>query len=143
MSLCRHHLWTIFSVLISLLFTTANVQAQTLSRTADVELYLAAGHDGPVYSVAFSPDGKSLASGSGDNSIKLWRLSAEGASEYATLTGHKNWVSSIAFSPDGTSLASGSWDNSIKLWRLTAEGASEYATLTGHKNWVRDRKSVV
>ena len=107
MTLCRRHLWTIFSVLISLLFTTANVPAQTLSRTADVELYLAAGHQNPVESVAFSADGKSLASGSWDNSIKLWRLSAEGASEYATLTGHKSRVTSVAFSPDGKSLASG------------------------------------
>jgi WD40 repeat protein len=60
--------------------------------------------------VAFSPDGKILASGSWDKTIKLWDVSS--GKELRTLTGHLDRVHSIAFSPDGSS----SWDNSIKLW---------------------------
>jgi WD40 repeat protein len=67
-----------------------------------------------VWSVAFSPDGKTLASGSYDNTIKLWRVSDGRLMK--TLTGHGSSVLSVAFSPDGKTLASGSEDNTIKLW---------------------------
>ncbi|MDH6104584.1 trypsin-like peptidase domain-containing protein [Anabaenopsis tanganyikae CS-531] len=90
------------------------------------------GHSEWVRSVAFSPDGQTLASGSDDDTIKLWDV-ATGTS-IATLTGHSSWVNSVAFSPDGKTLASGSWDGTIKLWDV-ATGTS-IATLTGHSSWV-------
>ncbi|KOR31084.1 hypothetical protein TI04_02620, partial [Achromatium sp. WMS2] len=90
------------------------------------------GHTNYVNSVAFSPDGIILASGSWDNSIKLWRV-ADGAL-LLTFTGHTSSVKSVAFSPDGSSLASGSWDKTIKLWRV-ADGVL-LRTLTGHANLV-------
>jgi WD40 repeat protein len=71
------------------------------------------GHDASVYSVAFSPDGKTLASGSEGQTVKLW--DARTGQEMATLKGHTDYVSSVAFSPDGKTLASGSWDNTVKL----------------------------
>ena len=74
------------------------------------------GHSRPVSSIVFSPDGKTLASGSYDNSIKLWDVAT--AQEIKTLQGHSRPVSSIVFSPDGKTLASGSYDNSIKLWDI-------------------------
>ena len=73
-----------------------------------------------VYSVAISPDGKLLASGSDDRTIKLWSL-PEGAL-LKTLEGHSNGVRAVAISPDGKLLASASWDKTIKLWSLP-EGA--------------------
>ncbi|WP_271254809.1 NACHT and WD repeat domain-containing protein [Pseudanabaena sp. Chao 1811] len=88
------------------------------------------GHRSGVRSVAFSPDGKTIASGSYDKSIKLWNLEGK---ELSTLTGHSNWVRSVAFSPDGKTIASGSYDKSIKLWNLEGK---ELRTLMGHSNGV-------
>ncbi|MHC5825765.1 MAG: WD40 repeat domain-containing protein, partial [Nostoc sp.] len=65
---------------------------------------------------AFSPDGKTLSSGSYDHTIKLWNLAT--GEQIRTLTGHSEQVYSLAFSPDGKTLVSGSCDNTIKIWRL-------------------------
>ncbi len=74
------------------------------------------GHSDSVRSVAFSPDGKTLASGPSDNTIKLWDI--ETGKVTNTLEGHSDSVISVVFSPDGKTLASGSSDNTIKLWDL-------------------------
>jgi WD40 repeat protein len=72
------------------------------------------GHTDEVLAVAFSPDGKTLASGSRDKTIRLWEVAS--GKEMAALEGHVNWVTSVAFSPDGKALVSGSADGSIRLW---------------------------
>jgi WD40 repeat protein len=72
------------------------------------------GHNNYVTSVAFSPDGEYLATGSYDKTIKLWNVKSQ--SETATLHGHSQEVNSVAFSPDGKYLASGGNDKIIKLW---------------------------
>ncbi|MEG4123042.1 AAA-like domain-containing protein, partial [Microcoleus sp. Pol14D5] len=89
-------------------------------------------HSKSVNSVAFSRDGKTLASASDDNTIKLWNLQTQ--TEIKTLTGHSNEVYSVVFSPDGKTLASASKDKTIKLWNLQTQ--TEIKTLTGHSNAV-------
>ena len=74
------------------------------------------GHNKDVNSVAFSPDGKTIASGSWDDTIKLWEVST--GKLIKTLTGHASLVNSVAFSPDGKTIASGSQDYTIKLWLI-------------------------
>jgi len=69
-----------------------------------------------VRSLAFSPDGRTIASGSFDNTIKLW--DAAGGNEIRTLEGQSGSVWSVAFSPDGRTLASGSEDGTIRLWQM-------------------------
>jgi WD40 repeat protein len=90
------------------------------------------GHSNYVLSVAFSPDGKVLASGSYDKTIELWEVAT--GRKITSLTGHSNYVLSVAFSPDGRVLASGSFDKTIKLWEVAT--GREINSLSGHSNVV-------
>jgi len=90
-------------------------------------------HQRSVYTISFSSDGKLLASGSRDGTIKIWNWKEK--RELHTLPGHQYSVNSISFSPDGKLLASGSSDNTIKIWNVQEGG--EPLTLSGHQDDVK------
>jgi WD40 repeat protein/serine/threonine protein kinase len=85
------------------------------------------GHTSGVISVAFSPNGRWIATGSGDRTVRMWNA-ATGRLE-RTFTGHANIVFAVAFSPDGTRLASSSQDRTVKIWDATP--GPETPTLAG------------
>jgi len=89
------------------------------------------GHSRSVNSVAFHPMEPLLATGSNDNTAKLWSFNPNGSAAnnmsatcVATLRGHCHWVSSVAFHPKLPLLATGSWDNTAKLWRFNPHGSA-------------------
>jgi WD40 repeat protein len=90
------------------------------------------GHLSPISSVAYSPDGKYIVSGSYDGIIKIW--DANTGQCLKTLEGHSECVSSVAYSPDGTKIISGSDDKSIKIWDANTRQCLQ--TLEGHKHSV-------
>jgi len=90
------------------------------------------GHEWPVTSVSYSPDGARIASGSRDNTVRVW--DARSGAELAVLRGHEEMVASVSYSPDGARIASGSDDNTVRVW--DARSGAELAVLRGHEEMV-------
>ena len=95
-------------------------------------LHTLEGHSNSVTSVAFSPNGKHVVSGSHEKTLRLWDA-ATGALQQ-TLEGHSDWVTSVAFSPNSKQVVSGSRDKTLRLWDA-ATGALQQ-TLEGYSDWV-------
>ncbi len=89
-------------------------------------------HTGQVLSIAFSPDGKLLATSSQDNSISIWDMSTR--HPISKLSGHTRAVYKVAFSPDGHRLASAGWDSVVRIWDVTTNQG--LMTLDGHTDRV-------
>ncbi|MBD2253540.1 beta-propeller domain-containing protein [Nostoc parmelioides] len=96
------------------------------------EVNTLAGHENWVSSVAFAPQKRQLASGSGDKTVKIWDIN--NGQLLKTLSGHNDSVISIAHSPDGQQLASGSGDKTIKIWDISS--GKSLKTLFGHRDSV-------
>ncbi|MFI1764994.1 helix-turn-helix domain-containing protein [Streptomyces sp. NPDC020800] len=98
------------------------------------------GHSQAVYAVAFSPDGRLLATGAGDDTIRLWSLAdpARPVPLGKPLTGHTSWVYWLQFSPDGHTLASAGRDRTARLWNVRdpLHPRALGRPLTGHRDFV-------
>jgi WD40 repeat protein/energy-coupling factor transporter ATP-binding protein EcfA2 len=120
------------SALLHLCQTTPNGQWPQISQPTQLSIAFLNGHAWSVTSVAFSPDGNFIVSGSDDKSLKLWDTRSGHC--IRSFIGHEVEVICGAFSPDGTLIISASLDYSLKLWD-TDSGECIRAFL-GHKDWV-------
>ena len=89
------------------------------------------GHLAAVTSVAWSPDGCKIVSGSYDNTLKIWNV--ETGEYIETLSGHTHYVRSVSWSPDGNLIASGSDDRVLRIWNPNDRS---HIPLTGHEGWI-------
>jgi len=90
------------------------------------------GHEGSVESVAHSPDGRRIASGSTDGTVRTWN--SRNGKALSVLSGHEDTVNSVSYSPDGQRIVSGSSDMTVRVWN--AENGAQVFVLSGHNRAV-------
>jgi WD40 repeat protein len=117
------------------LFSSSLITPKTSTETAPsiVPLSTLRSHNGPIFSLAISPDGNTFVSGSEDRTIKRWNLKT--GKLLHTFFGHLGSVVSVAISSTGNTLVSGSHDKTVRVWDV--ETGTLISTLTGGEKWVK------
>src|SRR6266496_2421115 len=85
-------------------------------------------HSAPVLSIAWSPDGKKIASASADKTVHIWNATSK--NPILIYRNHNKSVSAVAWSPDGSRIVSGSWDTSVQVWHV--QSGRKLFTYQGH-----------
>ena len=118
------------SILIGFILVSGMYNAVTnTAHPSGTTLFIYRQHKDFVSSVAWSPNGKYIATGSWDHTVQVWN--AHSGVLITRYTGHQDFVSSIAWSPDGEEIASGSWDHTVQVWNpFTGQTLFTY---TGHR----------
>lgn len=92
------------------------------------------GHGEAVVSASFSPDGRGLASGSGDKTVRFWDLTTQ--TPQFTCEGHRHWVLAVAWSPDAQRVASGDRLGEVNVWDPSTGNRTNKIPLMGHTKWI-------
>lgn len=119
---------TVFSPDGKLIVTASNCTARIWDAKDGKLLHALEGHKAIIDAVAFSPDGKHIATASSDSTAQIWE--AETGKALATLRGHVDYVISVGFSPDGKQVVTASNDSTARIWEV--ETGKELLTLRGH-----------
>jgi WD40 repeat protein len=128
----RSHLLATIALVLCCYLPTHSPSQAAGPATSPPELVVQTGHSSRVNCAVFAPDNRWLATGSADNTIRLWDRAS--GRELRALLGHKNWIKSLAVNHRGQTLASGSNDQTVKLWDVSS--GREMFTLAGHINSV-------
>jgi len=115
-----------------LVFLMVIAESATAQDKSKIEVVPQVGHSQWVLSIAFSPDGRTVLSGSGDSTLKLWDVAT--GTLMRTFVGHSEMVQSVAFAPDGRTVLSGGHDRTLKLWDVAT--GRPVRTFAGHSGSV-------